>query len=508
MLPEIFRLDAWRKPLVMLSISWLALLIAFWRDWTAMADQWWNSSTYNHILLIPLIIAWLFHQRLRELIQIVPGGWWPGLLGFTGAVLLWVLGSCASVALVTQLAAVAMLITVALAILGPHAGAALAFPLGYMLLLVPFGDELVGPMQMITAAITVWLVHLSGIKAIISGVFIDTPAGLFEVAEACSGVKFLVAMFAFAVLVANVCFISWARRIAFIALALSVSILANGLRAWGTIYAAQYIGAERAGGIDHLIYGWVFFGIVIAATLALGWRFFDRAADAALIDPKAINGSALLRKLAAARSGAKAALLIVAALVIGGRLWVSAADSLAAPLPKQVFLAEVPGWQRVDYAPREWWEPRASGADHRLLGRYRNSQGQTVDVFYALYASQGPGRKAAGFGEGALRPESDWSWLSSGPTVLNAKSERLRAVNKTVRLAETYFRTGQLTTGANTQLSLALMQDRLLLRARPTMMLILSAEEHGDHSAESIIAAFRQSVGPAGQWMDRIAQLR
>ncbi len=508
MLTEIFRLDAWRKPLVLVGACWLALIIAFWGDWTAMADQWWNSSTYNHVILIPLIIAWLFHQRLGELKQIAPGGWWPGLLGFAGAVLLWVLGSCASVALVTQIAAVAMLITAALAILGPYAGAALAFPLGYMLLLVPFGDELVSPMQMITAAITVWLVHLSGIKAGISGVFIDTPAGLFEVAEACSGVKFLVAMFAFAVLVANVCFVSWARRIAFIAMALIVSVLANGIRAWGTIFAAQYIGAERAGGIDHLIYGWVFFGLVIVATLALAWRFFDRPAYAALIDPEAIKGSALLNALAKAHSGAMTSLLIAAALVIGGRIWANAADSLAAPSPAQVVLADVPGWQRVDYTPREWWEPRAGGADHRLLGRYRNQQGETIDVFFALYSSQGPGRKAAGFGEGALRPESNWSWFSSGPAVANGKSERLRAVNKTVRLADTYFRNGDLTTGANAQLSLALMRDRLLLRARPTMMLILSSEEQGDHPAESTIAAFRQSIGPVGQWMDRIAQLR
>jgi len=43
-------------------------------------------------------------------------------------------------------------------------------------------------------------------------VFIDTPAGLFEVAEACSGVKFLIAMTAFGVLASNVCFVGWKRR--------------------------------------------------------------------------------------------------------------------------------------------------------------------------------------------------------------------------------------------------------------------------------------------------------
>jgi exosortase/archaeosortase family protein len=66
------------------------------------------------------------------------------------------------------------------------------------------------------------------------------------VAEACSGVKFLIAMVALGVLVANVCFRSWHRRAAFMALCVAVPILANGVRAWGTIYAAQYVGDRKS----------------------------------------------------------------------------------------------------------------------------------------------------------------------------------------------------------------------------------------------------------------------
>jgi exosortase len=69
-------------------------------------------------------------------------------------------------------------------------------------------------------------------------VFITAPGGYFEVAEACSGVKFLIAMVAYGTLVANVCFRSWPRRAAFMAMALVVPILANGVRAWGTVFIA------------------------------------------------------------------------------------------------------------------------------------------------------------------------------------------------------------------------------------------------------------------------------
>jgi hypothetical protein len=60
-------------------------------------------------------------------------------------------------------------------------------------------------------------------------------------------------------------------------------------------------------------------------------------------------------------------------------------------------------------------------------------------------------------------------------------------------------------TGSNLRLKLANIADRVVLRARPTMMLILSSEEpHADAS----LRAFRASAGPLGPWMDRIAGLR
>ena len=48
------------------------------------------------------------------------------------------------------------------------------------------------------------------------------------------------------------------------------------MRAWGTIFAAKYVGIERAGGFDHIVYGWVFFAVVIAAVMGAAWRFLDR----------------------------------------------------------------------------------------------------------------------------------------------------------------------------------------------------------------------------------------
>jgi exosortase A len=423
-------------------------------------------------------------------------------------VLLWVLGTFAGFNLFREAGAVAMLPASALLLLGPRLFAALLFPLAYLAFLVPFGDEMVPALQSITAVITIWLVHATGVTATINGVFIDTPAGLFEVAEACSGVKFLIAMIALGALVGNVCFKSWGRRIGFFALCLVVPILANGLRAWGTIFAAQYVGIEKAAGIDHLIYGWIFFALVIAAVMAMSWRFFDRAIDDPMIDAGAIAASPLLGRLERAGLPEWGALAGTVLMVGGGIAWATAAEALSAPMPARVHLPEVPGWQRVDYTPQAPWQPLAGGADHRLLGRYQDAAGNQVDVFYALYASQGEGKEAGGFGQGALTPNSAWSWTSNGPAVPVAKSDRLMAGGKIERLALTWYRSGDLLSGSNAKLKLANICDRLLLRAQPTAMLILSAEQRQGFDTAKELAAFQAAIGDPGPWMDRIAEAR
>lgn len=494
--------------MIRLGAAWMMLLVAFASDWWAMAQQWWNISTYNHVILIPAILAWQAWQRAPELARLRPIPWWPGLVAFGMAAAVWLLGALSGLDLARQAGAVGMLGATIPALLGIRPTAALLFPLCYLAFLVPVGEELVKPLQTITAGITIALTRFSGIPATIEGVFIDTPAGLFEVAEACSGVKFLIAMFAFGVLAANVCYRSWMRRVVLLAACVVVPVLANGVRAWGTIYAAQIVGAEKASGIDHIVYGWIFFAVVLALVIAGAWRFFDRAPGSPLVDGEAIGRDPRWDRLEALRIPAGRAIMVVAVLLVVVRGGAGSADAMMAQVPGQITLPMVRGWERVDYVPRIWWEPRAAGADHRLLGRYRDSAGRQVDVFIAVYARQGEGQEAGGFGQGALIPDSLWSWQSAAPAFDGGHGERLLGDGTVERVAVTWYRNGDLLSGSNVKLKLAVIGNKLTLRSRPTITLILSAEDSSRGDAPSAIRHFRASTGPLGAWMDRIAQVR
>lgn len=266
-------LSGWRGHLIALGIVSAAILLTFAGDVVDMVEIWWNASTFAHCLFIPPIIGWLVHQRLDGLRQLTPVAWAPGLVWLGLGAFAWMLGEAAGVAMVRQGAVVVMVQGAVVALLGPAVARALAFPLFYAFFMVPFGEEVVPALQLLTAKLAMVFLALAGVPAHLEGIFITTPTGYFEVAEACSGAKFLIAMTAYGVLVCHVCFRSWGRRFAFMGGALALSVLANGVRAFATILVAHWTTVDAAVGFDHVVYGWVFFAIVMTVTMAVAWPF-------------------------------------------------------------------------------------------------------------------------------------------------------------------------------------------------------------------------------------------
>jgi exosortase A len=287
----------WKRPLAGLALATVLLVLVCAREWGEMVYQWWNIDTYTHILLVPLIVIWLVWLKADELAQLSPRpvGW--GIAIVAAGLALWLAGRVTGINLIAQAGAVGAMQGAILAMLGLRVSLLLALPLAFLAFLVPFGDEIIPQLQAITARIAIALTLWSGIPAVIDGIYIDTPVGLFIVAEACSGVKFLVAMVTLAVLVCFTRFRSRSRRVAFLLAAIIVPILANGVRAWGTIYIAQFAGVEFAAGFDHIFYGWIFFAIVVTILVAGAWRFFECEPEDYGFTASELAGSARLARL-------------------------------------------------------------------------------------------------------------------------------------------------------------------------------------------------------------------
>lgn len=492
----------WRPHLLALVGAATAILLLFNQAAAHIFSIWWNSSTFNHCLLIPPIIAWLVSQRRMELSALQPRVWMPGLLLVGAGAFGWLLGEAGGVALARHAGLVFMLQGAVVACLGKAVSRGLAFPLFYALFLIPAGEEIVPILQTVTAEICMVLLGWVGIPAHIEGVFISIPNGYFEVAEACAGVKFLIAMVAYGALVANVCFRSWKRRAAFMLAATIIPILANGLRAFGTIYIASISNSDFAAGLDHVIYGGIFFAIVITLIMAAGWPFFDRGAGTPWFNPGELQEPALAPDQPSRLYRMLGLILAVAALPL---LWSVAIAAASDEPPADIVLPQVAGWQRVPGTSGRPWEPHFAGADVIRMGRYRNDAGQEADLAIAVFARQEEGRELVAHGQGAVAPEGNWAWTSAEAAPPGGRSERIASYG-TVREVLTFYRVGSILTGSGVAVKLETLKTRLFGGPQRAVAVMVSAEAPGSGiSPRPAINAFLADLGSIAPLADAAA---
>src|SRR5260370_7198381 len=101
---------------------------------------------------------------------------------------------------------------VVLVALGPRVFWLLLAPLLFLFFLVPSGAFLVPTLQKITAQISIAGLELLHIPVFSDGFMIEIPEGTFEIAEACAGLRFLIAPFVFGFFFAVVMYLRVIRR--------------------------------------------------------------------------------------------------------------------------------------------------------------------------------------------------------------------------------------------------------------------------------------------------------
>jgi exosortase A len=276
--------QAWQRPLLVWSALLLAMALAFWPTLQSLLHIWSNNVSYEYCFLIAPIIIWLVYERRRELAQLSPQPSLLGVVAFAGAALLWLLGEAGDINLVRHAAIIFMLQASVLAVFGFQILRATLFPTIFAAFMIPAGEQFVAPLQEVTAWFCVKLLALFRVPFTTDGLFIHVPNGTFEVAEACSGIRYLTTMVALGAVFANLCFKSTLRRTIVMIMAVVFPVVANGIRAWGIIYLAYVSDNKIATGVDHILYGWVFFILVMGIFMAACWKFADRPLDMPAIE--------------------------------------------------------------------------------------------------------------------------------------------------------------------------------------------------------------------------------
>jgi exosortase len=239
-----------------------------------MFQQWSTDEDMSHGFVVPIVILWIVWRervRLRELP--VEPSWWGFALLAAGAGMQFVAALGAGL----FAASVAFLVSVAGAVLclGGFAWLrALAFPLVLAVFMLPklavFYNQVTLPLQLLASRLAAGILTVAGIGVIREGNILDVGGHRVAVVEACNGIRYLLSLGFMAVVFAYLSDAKRWMRVALLAAAVPIAIVANALR----VAAAGWLPSLDSG-TPHAISGWLVF-VLCLATLAVVRGLFNK----------------------------------------------------------------------------------------------------------------------------------------------------------------------------------------------------------------------------------------
>jgi exosortase A len=251
------------------------MLFAFNSSVSKLLDIWQSSNTYGHGVLILPIVLWLINRNKKLLAQIDAKPSYVALF-FLGLIsFFWFISVLSYINVIEQFALFSLFVALTWAFFGKKIVLSLKFPLAFLYLSIPIGDFLIPYLQFITADISVFMIQLFGIPVFRDGMYIQIPNGNFHVAEACSGIRFLISTITIGILYSYLSFGKLYKQILFVLICCAVAIIGNGLRAFLMILIGHLSNMQAAVGFDHFVYGGVFFGIILFILFVIGHYMAD-----------------------------------------------------------------------------------------------------------------------------------------------------------------------------------------------------------------------------------------
>jgi len=490
----------WRTALPAIAALWLAIALLYRDTLLAMTDVWSRSDTFAHGWVVAPISLWLIWRQRKLLATLTPQPQPWALLPMVGLALAWLLAELVVVNSPAWFAFVGLLILAVVAVLGFEVARATAFPLLFLLFAVPFGEFAVQPMMEWTADFVVLALQLTGVPVFREGLNFVIPSGRWSVIDECSGVRYLMASFMVGSLFAYLNYRSYRKRALFMAFSIAVPIVANWLRAYFIVMLGHLSGNRLAVGVDHILYGWVFFGVVIFIMFIVGMRWAEPDAPAPTAPPARGYGPVVGHGAQRVLLAALAAAALAAAPQLGLSGMQYAERSAAAPVFE--LPAAAPGWSE-QALPAEPWRPQFLDPSFEVQRSFA-SAGGTVGVYVAYYRAQGPERKLVSSLNGLLS-HNERQWVRGAAGTQTVDVDGVAATWRTAELVaagaqfgaprrqmlawQVYWVDGRFVTG-DMQARLAIALSRLRGQGDDGAAVVLHTEAESPQAAQALLLAF------------------
>jgi exosortase D (VPLPA-CTERM-specific) len=355
-----------------------------------------SRGDFSHGLIIAPIALLLGLQKRDQLRLVRVRSDWRAMPLLALAPVLCVLGELGAEIFTVRISLILFIIGATWLLYGPEVLKVLRFPLAFLFLMVPIPGliyrSVTFPLQILCSRLSVEALHMGGISAFREGNVIDLGPLTLQIAEACSGLRFIFPLLTMGFIFAYTGKKPLWKKLLLVAAAIPIALLANVFRITGTGLASLSWSPEAAQGFFHIFSGWVAFMLCFSFFLLLN-LLLARLPGRPSWEPK---GPAL-----ASRSVAKGSVSMIASVtaialalatpVLGSTLGSASPIPLRKPLA--AFPAELAGWTGERTAmDHEIWK-LVGGQDYAMLD-YRKPGLNPVNFYVAYYEHQ---RKAGGF---------------------------------------------------------------------------------------------------------------
>lgn len=256
-------------------ISAALFAVLFYQGRTFLLHMWLDKEEYSHAILIPFISLFLIWQR-KDRLELLPfqGSWLGAAIVIFGSAL-FLIGQLSVLAMLRNYAMVMVIYGLALSHLGWSAFRLIQVPILILAFMVPLPgflyETLSAKLQLLSSEIGVAFIRLFGISVHLEGNVIDLGSMKLQVAEACSGLRYLFPLTTLGFIAAYFYKVEMWKRVVVFLSSIPITILMNSFRIGAIGILVEYWGRGQAEGFLHDFEGWAVFMACTGTLIAEMW---------------------------------------------------------------------------------------------------------------------------------------------------------------------------------------------------------------------------------------------
>ncbi len=254
--------QSWLEPLPYLLLALVVTAIYYQVIGKLVAD-WYTNPDFSHGFLVAPFAAYVVWDKRKVLRDTPIQQTWSGLWLVVAAIFVLFMGVYGAELFLSRLSLVMLLGGIVWTLCGRAMLREMRFAILVLLLAIPIPavifNQITFPLQLLASRMASAILPLFGVPVLRDGNIIQLPSMQLEVAEACSGIRSLMSLFAVAVFYGYFLERNTWRRVVLALASIPIAVFANAARIVGTGFCVQYWNPDKAVGFFHEFSGWLMF---------------------------------------------------------------------------------------------------------------------------------------------------------------------------------------------------------------------------------------------------------